>query len=267
MDMNLAGKTAIVTGGGSNIGRGIVLGLAREGANVVITYRDEKQARKTAGDAESLGGHAFIVKMDVRDRDSVSSMVQQAIGFTGRIDVLVNNVGAGTDGPLLVEKSFDEIDREIETNFRSVIYCSRAVSPYMMEQRYGKIINIGSPSALSGRGGDAIYSSSKAAVIGLTKSLARELGHYNINVNCVCPGWVIPEKREDVGQGSFWYERYREMYTPEDLEKQEKQVRRFPIGRRGNPKDIASMVLFLASDRASYVTGQTICVDGGAVIM
>jgi len=264
VDLGLAGKTAIVTGGSSNIGRGIVLALAKEGANVVITYRDEKQARKTADDANAMGGHALPVRTEVVERESVENMVKKTLEAFGRIDILVNNVGGGNEGPFLVDKPYEEIEKEIKVNYWSVIYTCKSVSRHMMEQSYGRIINIGSDVARSGSARNPVYAASKAAVIGLTKSLARQLGRYNVTVNCILPGWTLPEKPEDVGQGSFWYgEKARQVFSPEFLEK---QVKGLPIRRTGTPRDIACMTVFFASDCASYITGQTIAVDGGAVM-
>lgn len=264
MNLGLAGKTAIVTGGSSNIGRGVVLALAEEGVNVVITYRDEKQATKTAAEANAQGGgRALPIRTEVVDRESVESMVKQTLDSFGRIDILVNNVGSSTDGPHVVDKPYAQIEYEIEVNYWSVIHCCKAVAASMIGQKSGRIVNLGSGVALVGRAGDTIYAASKAAVIGLTKSLARELGKYDITVNCVIPGWTLPEKPGDVGAGSFWYGKNAGHYSPEYLEK---QVKGQPIRRPGTPRDIASMVVFLASDCASWVTGQTICVNGGAVI-
>ena len=264
MELGLKGKTAIVTGGSSNIGRAIVLALVKEGANVVITYRDEIQAQKTAKEANALGGgRALPMKTQVVDRGSVENMVRETLEAFGRIDILVNNVGSSTDGPHIVEKPYDQIEHEVEVNYWSVIHCSKAVAGHMIERKWGRIVNLGSGVALVGRAGDTIYAASKAAVIGFTKSLSRELGRYNITVNCVVPGWTMPENPGDVGAGSFWHGKSKEVYSPEYIEK---QVKALPIRRVGIPRDVANMVVFLASDCASYVTGQTICVNGGAVI-
>ncbi|MCX5999337.1 MAG: 3-oxoacyl-ACP reductase FabG [Chloroflexi bacterium] len=264
MDLGLAGKTAIVTGGSSNIGRGIVLALAKEKANVIITYRDEKQARKTADDANALGGHALPIRTEVVERESVENMVKKALEAFGHIDILVNNVGGGNDGPFLVDKPYDEIEKEIRVNLWSVIHTCKSVSRHMIDRKYGRIINIGTDVARSGTARNPIYAASKAGVIGLTKSLARQMGQHNVTVNCVLPGWTLPEKPEDVGQGSFWYgDKARQIFSPEFLEK---QVKGLPVRRTGTPRDIANMVVFFASDCASYITGQTIAVDGGAVM-
>ena len=264
MDLGLKGKTAVVTGGSSNIGRGIVLALAKEGANVVITYRDEKQARKTAEDAIALGGHALPIKTEVIERESVENMVKKTVEDFGRLDILVNNVGGGNDGPALHEKSYEEIDKEIRVNFWAVVCTCKSVSPIMIGQKYGRIINIGTDVSRSGSARNPIYAASKAAVGGLTRSLAKGLGKYNVTVNSVLPGWTLPEKPEDVGAGSFWYGgKAAQLFSPEFMEK---QVKALPIRRTGTPRDIANMVAFFASDCADYITGQTIAVDGGATM-
>jgi len=264
MDLGLKGKTAVVTGGSSNIGRGIVLALAQERANVVITYRDEKQARRTAEDAVALGGKALPIRTEVVERESVENMVKKTVEAFGRLDILVNNVGGGNDGPALYEKTYEEIDEEIRKNFWAVVCTCKSVSKLMMDQKWGRIINIGSDVARSGSARSPIYAASKAAVGGLTRSLARQLGRYNVTVNCVLPGWTLPEKPEDVGAGSFWYGgKAAQLFSPEFMEK---QVKALPVRRTGTPRDIANMVAFFASDCASYITGQTIGVDGGATM-
>lgn len=263
MDLGLAGKTVIVTGGGSNIGRGIVLAFAGEGANIVNADLDEKQAQKTVDDAKALGGHAVPVKTDVTDWDSVQAMVKKTLDTFGGIDVLVNNVGWSNQVPF-VGKPDDEIEKEISLNYWSVINCTRAVADHMVERKYGKIVNISSDAGRAGVPKGVTYSGTKGAVIALSKALARELGRYGININTVCPGWIVPEKEEDAGEGSFWHKRVLDSYSPEYLQK---QVAGCAIRRLGSPRDIANMVVFLASDCASYITGQTISVDGGLVMM
>ena len=263
MDLGLTGKTVIVTGGASNIGRAIVLTFAREAANIVIADLDEKQAQRTAGDASALGGHAVVITADVGDGESVENMVRQTLDTFGGVDVLVNNVGWANQGPLLVDKPDQEIKKEIRLNCWSVLNCSRVVARHMMERKYGKIVNISSDAGRAGVPGAVVYSGTKAAVIGFTRALARELGRYGVNVNCVCPGVIVPETAEDVGEGSFWSERVRHTWSQDDLRK---MTAGNAIRRPGNPQDIANMVVFLASDCASYVTGQTFSVDGGMVM-
>ncbi|MBL7119420.1 MAG: SDR family oxidoreductase [Dehalococcoidia bacterium] len=260
MDLGLEGKTVIVTGGASNVGRGIVLAFAREKANVVIADLDEKQAQRTAADAEAEGGRATSVSADVCDSTAVEAMVNASLDAFGGIDVLVNNVTWAVQGPLLVDKQDDEIEREIRTAYLSAVLCTRAVARHLIDQGHGRIINLGSNSGRSGQARAAIYSANKAAIIGLTRALAKELGRYNITVNCVCPGVVLPEKPEDTGEGSFWYSRSEKVYT---LDYVEKLMKGNPIRRVGRAEEVADMVTFLASDCASYITGQTIAVDGG----
>jgi NAD(P)-dependent dehydrogenase (short-subunit alcohol dehydrogenase family) len=264
MDLGLAGKTAIVTGGASNIGRAIVLTFVGEGANVVIADLDETQARRTAADASILGGQAMFIKTDVTDRGSVEAMVKQSLDRFGQVDILVNNVGWSVPDVLLVDKPDDQIEKEIKINYWGVIFGSRAVAPHMISRKYGKIINIASDAGRMGVKGHVVFSGAKGAVISFSRALVRELGSYNINVNTLCPGFIVPEKAEDAGQGSFWSNRVREFWTPEYLQK---QVTGCPIRRLGQPQDIANMVVFLASDRCSYMTGQAISVDGGAAMI
>lgn len=262
IDLGLKGKTVIVTGGGSNIGRGIVLAFAREGANIVNAEIDEKQGQKTVDDANAFSGQAILVKTDVTDWDSVQAMVKQTLERFGKIDVLVNNVGMARQRPF-VEKSREECEKEISLNYWSVINCTRAVVDYMIERRYGKIINISSGAGRVGVANTSIYSATKGAVISFSKALARELGRYGININAVCPGWVVPESSQDVGEGSFWRQGL-DSYTPEVLRRIAKAS---PLGRLGSAQDIANTVVFLASDCTSYITGQTISVDGGVTMV
>jgi NAD(P)-dependent dehydrogenase (short-subunit alcohol dehydrogenase family) len=262
MDLGLAGKTVIVTGGGSNIGRGIVLAFAKEGSNIVNAELDERQGQKVVNEANSLGGQAILAKTDVTDWDSVQAMVKKTLKRFGKIDVLVNNVGGATGASLFVEKPREECEKEISLNFWSVVNCIKAVAGHMIERRYGKIVNIGSVSGQSGLAGSnvSLYGGAKGAVMSLSKALAWELGGYGINVNVVCPGMTLPETLENVGEKSVWKKWAWNVYTPELREAAAKSV---PLQRLGSAQDIANMVVFLASDCASYVTGQTISVSGG----
>lgn len=257
----LEGKIAIVTGGGSNIGRGIVLGFAEQGTNVVIAELDDVQGAKVAREANALGrGRVESVKTDVTDWNSVQQMVKHTLDRFGQIDILVNVVGWVRDD-LFVRKPREEWEKEIARNFWSDINCIRAVLDHMIERKYGKIISISSDAARVGQVREAVYSGCKGAVISMTKSLARELGRYGINVNVVCPGVVVPASRDVTTSESMWTDEMMKVFgTPEALEK---IARGIPLGRLGTPEDIANAVLFLASDRASFVTGQTISVDGG----
>jgi len=186
MDLNLAGKTVIVTGGGSNIGRAIALGFAKEGANVVIAEIDEMQGNKVAEEASVGGGSAITIKTDVTDMESVMVMVKRTLEEFGKLDVLVNNVGWVMYNTFR-RKSLVECDRELGLNVWSTLNCTKAVTDHMIERKYGKIINISSTAGLFGLPRVAVYSLCKGGIISFTKSLARELGRYGINVNAVCP--------------------------------------------------------------------------------
>lgn len=263
MDLNLAGKTVIVTGGGSNIGRGIVLAFAKEKSNVVIADIDEAQGQRVAREANALGGKAIAVKTDVSDVDSVTIMVKKTLGEFGEIDILVNNVGWTIDR-LFIDKPRAEWEKEVNINFWGVINCTRAVLDHMIERKYGKIISIGSDAGRMGEYREAIYAGCKGGIIALSKSLARELGRYGINVNVVCPGATIPENPEDTGELSMWKGEMAQIFTPEV---QEKAARAYPLRRLGKPEDVANAIVFLASDAASFITGQTISVSGGYTMM
>ena len=258
--LGLEGKTAIVTGGGSNIGRGIVLGFAEQGANVVVAELDEPQGGKVAKEANALGkGKVECIKTDVTDWDSVQAMVKQTLDKFGQIDILVNVVGWVMDR-LFIEKPREEWEKEIKRNFWSDINCIRAVVDHMIERKYGKIISISSDAGRMGEFREAVYSGCKGGVIAMSKSLARELGRYNINVNVICPALTVPESMDVVSSESMWTKELYNIFTPEA---QEKAAKAYPLRRLGKPSDIANAVLFLASDRASYITGQTLSVDGG----
>ena len=265
MDLGLAGKTVIVTGGGSNIGRGVVLGFAREGSKVVNAERDQEQGQKVVEEANGLGGEAILIKTDVTDWDSVQAMVKQTLERFGQIDVLVNNAGGTPSMQPFIEKPREEWDREIKLNYWGVINCTRAVLDHMIERQSGKIVNIASGSGQSGSAAIrcAVYGGTKGGVIALSRALAWELASYGINVNVVSPGWIVPDSSDHVGQGSFWKQWGFDFFTPEQLKR---AMRGWPIPRLGRPEDIADSALFLASDRASFLTGQTISVSGGAIM-
>ncbi|MGA2670212.1 MAG: 3-oxoacyl-ACP reductase family protein [Dehalococcoidia bacterium] len=257
----LEGKTAIVTGGGSNIGRGIVLAFAEQGMNVTIAELDESQGARVVKEANALGkGRVGNIRTDVTDWDSVQAMVKQTLDKFGQVDILVNVVGWVKDD-LFVRKPRQDWEKEIARNFWSDINCTRAVLDHMIERKYGKIINISSDAARVGQLREVVYSGCKGAVISMTKSLARELSRYGINVNVICPGVVVPASRDVTTSESMWTDEMMKIFgTPEALEKIAKGI---PLGRLGTPDDIANAVLFLASDRANFITGQTISVDGG----
>ena len=259
--LGLEGKTAIVTGGGSNIGRGIVIAFAKQGTNVAIAEMDEAQGAKVAKEANAIGkSKVENIRTDVTDWESVQAMVKKTLDQFGQVDILVNVVGWVKDD-LFIRKSREDWEKEIDRNFWSDINCTRAVLDHMIERKYGKIISIGSDAARVGQLREAVYSGCKGALISMTKSLARELGRYGINVNVVCPGVVIPDSRDVTASGSMWTDEMMKIFgTPVALDKIAKGI---PLGRLGTPDDIANAVLFLSSDRANFITGQTISVDGG----
>ena len=266
MDMGLAGRTVIVTGGGSNIGRATLLTFAKEGANVVNAEIDDRQGQKVIDEASGLGiGRTLLVKTDVTDWDSVQKMVNRTLQEFGQIDVLVNNVGwTSRDGPF-VTKAREDWEKETRLDLWSTINCTRGVADHMIERKCGAIVNISSGAGRVGQRGQAVYSGVKGAVIALTKALARELSRHGIRVNVICPGSVDPENMEMIVEMSTWTERGMDVYgTPE---MQARMAKITPMGRVGRPQDIANMVVVLASDLASFMTGQTVSVDGGATML
>jgi len=263
MDLNLAGKTVIVTGGGSNIGRGIVLAFAKEGSNLAIAEIDEAQGQKVAEEVNALGSKAIAIRTDITDVDSVATMVKRTLEEFGKIDVLVNNVGWNMDR-LFVEKPRAEWEKEVSINFWGDINCTRAVLDHMIERKCGKIISIASEAGRMGEYREAVYAGCKGGVIALSKSLARELGRYGINVNVICPTLTVPENKEHVSKESMWGEGLMEVFNPEA---QEKAAKLYALRRLGKPGDVANAAVFLASDAASYITGQTLSVSGGYTMM
>jgi 2-hydroxycyclohexanecarboxyl-CoA dehydrogenase len=259
--LGLEGKTAIVTGGGSNIGRAIVMAFAGQGANVAIAELDEAQGTRVVGEGNALRrGKVENVKTDVTDWASVQAMVKRTLDRFGRVDILVNVVGWVKDD-LFVKKPREDWEKEIARNFWSDINCTRAVLDHMMERKYGRIISIGSDAARVGQLREAVYSGCKGALISMTKSLARELGRYGITVNVVCPGVVVPASKDVTTSESMWTDEMLKIFGT--AEAQEKIAKGIPLGRVGTADDIANIVVFLASDRAGFITGQTISVDGG----
>ena len=263
MELGLAGKTAIVTGGASNIGKAITEGLYAEGANVVIADVDAGQAQRVADELQaSGGGKALFVQTDVGDRDQVQNMAERTLETFGQIDILVNNAG-WTNNALFINKTNEDFEKEIAINLWGPIHCIRAVAPSMMERSYGKIVSIGSDAGRVGEYNEAVYGACKGGVITLSKALAREFGKYGLNVNVVCPGLTLPESPADAGANSLWHEGSHQSQVFQNEETLKKVVRHYPLRRVGVPADIVPMVLLLASDHTSYVTGQTISVSGG----
>lgn len=245
----LDSKVAIVTGGSRGIGKEIVLTLAQAGANVVINYVGNKElAENVAEEVKRMGRDALVIRADVSDSNDVDNLVSETLNKFGRIDILINNAGITRDN-LIIRMKEEDWDRVIDTNLKSVFLTSKAISKIMMKQREGKIVNISSVIGTLGNAGQANYVAAKAGVIGLTKTLAKELASRGINVNAVAPGFIQTDMTANMR---------------EDIK--EKLLEQIPLARLGNPKDIANMVKFLVSEEASYMTGQIIHVDGGMVM-
>lgn len=242
----LDGKTAIVTGASRGIGRAIALQLASEGANVVVNFSgSEQKASQVVEEIQNLGSQAIAVQANISDSDSVQQLMNATQEQFGSIDILVNNAGITRDN-LLMRMKEDEWDDVINTNLKGVFLCTKAVTRQMMKQRAGRIINISSIVGVMGNAGQANYVAAKAGVIGLTKTTARELASRNILVNAIAPGFITTEMTETL---------------PEDVKSA--MLTQIPLAKLGKPEDIAKAVVFLASDDASYMTGQTLHIDGG----
>lgn len=264
MDLGLKGKSVIVTGGGSNIGRAIVLAFAREGARIAIAEIDEVQAHKVAQEVARMGtgATALVVKTDVTDYAQVERMVERVLQEHGAIDVLVNNVGWTIDR-LFLEKPREEWEKEVKINLWGVINCCRAVLPHMVQRQKGAIVSISSDAGRMGEYREAVYGACKAGVIALMKALAREVGRYNIRLNAVCPGLTVPRSDEEIGETSMWKQQ-RAIFTDEVMERAK---RNYVLRRLGTAQEVANAVVFLASDAASFITGQTLSVSGGYTMM
>lgn len=263
MDLGLKGKTAIVTGGASNIGRAISMTLAREGCDVVIADIDEEGARKVAEKAKSEGceGKIVPVKTDVTSLESFENCFKKTLEMFGKLDILVNNVGWDRL-QLFIETTPDFWDRVINLNYKSDLITLKTVLPHMIERKYGRIVSISSDAGRVGEYREAVYSGCKAGVIALSKAVAKEVGRYNITVNVVCPSVVIPEE-EETGKHSMWASPDLQKYR----EAKDKIAQSYPLRRLGTPQDIANAVAFLVSDAASFITGQTLSVNGGYSMM
>lgn len=250
--MSLEGKIAIVTGagrGGRGIGRGIALALASAGADIAITARTNiADAEAVAEAVRETGRTALALQCDVSDAASVENLFATVKEQLGRVDILVNNAGITRD-TLLLRMSEDDWDGVLDANLKGTFLCTRAAAKLMLKQRYGRIINITSVNGQVGSPGQANYSASKAGMIGFTKSVARELASRNITVNAVAPGFIDTQMTDFVSGDS-----------------REKLLEKIPLGRFGSPEDIGAAVAFLASDAASYITGQTLTVDGGLTV-
>lgn len=242
----LKNKIALITGAGRGIGRAIAIALAKEGAEVVINYNgSEERAKEVKQTIEENGGKASIYKCNVSDFAACEAMTKDIVKEYGHLDILVNNAGITKDG-LIMKMKEEDFDSVLNVNLKGTFNTIRHSARQMLKQRSGKIINISSVSGILGNVGQANYAASKAGVIGLTKTMARELGSRGITVNAIAPGFVDTEMTEVLSE-----------------EIRENACKQIILGRFGKPEDIANTAVFLASDKADYITGQVISVDGG----
>ncbi len=247
--MTLAGKVALVTGASRGIGRAIALTLAQNGADIAINFAGNTAAAQEVADAiTAMGRKALLVQGSVADTDGVQAIVKKVVAELGRLDILVNNAGITRDGLLMRMKESDW-DAVLETNLKGVYNCSKAVMRTMMKQKGGRIVNMASVVGETGNAGQCNYSAAKAGVIGFTKSLAKEVASRGITANAIAPGFIATDMTKVLGE-----------------ETQNEMLKTIPLGRPGNPQDVANAVLFFASEEAAYITGQVLNVDGGMVM-
>lgn len=244
--MNLTGKVGLVTGSGRGIGKAIAQKLAEAGASVVINDISD-MAEETAREITTAGKPSLFIKANVSSSTEVNAMIEKIIAVYGKLDILVNNAGIARD-QITLRMSDEEWDSVMNVNLKSVFVCTRAALKYMMKQRYGRIVNISSIVGIIGNPGQVNYSAAKAGIIGITRTIAKEMGSRHITVNAVCPGFIETEMTLKISEK-----------TKEDYNQ------RIPLGFFGTPRDVAEAVAFLASDEARYITGQYLCVDGGMI--
>lgn len=246
----LKDKIAIVTGATRGIGREIALAFAREGAKLVITGRNMQLLEGVAAEIKTVSGQEpLVLQVDVKDSVKVGELLDKTLDKYSRVDILVNNAGVTKDG-LFVRMSEADWDEVLDTNLKGTFLCMRAASKVMMKQRQGKIINIASVIGLTGNAGQANYAASKAGIIALTKSVAKELGSRNVLVNAIAPGFIETEMTQGLNE-----------------ETKAAILKSIPVGAFGKPADVARTAVYLASDESNFVTGQVITVDGGMVMI
>ena len=247
--MTLEGKNALVTGGSRGIGHAIALELARQGANVAVTANSSLAgAEKVADEIRALGRNAVAAQCNIADAGQVEKLISQVLTSLGSLDIVVNNAGVTKDA-LVLRMSEDDWDLVLDTNLKGTFLVTRAALKPMIKQRHGKIVNITSVIGLIANPGQANYSASKAGIIGFTRTIAKEVASRNIQANCVAPGFIETAMTDALSQ-----------------EQRDNIIKGIPANRLGSPQDIANVVAFLCSPSASYITGQTITVDGGMIL-
>ena len=242
----LKGKCAVITGASRGIGKCIATKFAKEGANVVINYRNnEEEALKVKKELEDLGSQVLVVKADVSELEQAEKLIKEAKKEFGKVDILVNNAGITKDN-LIIRMKEEDFDSVIKTNLKGAFNCLKEVTPIMLKQKYGKIVNMSSVVGVVGNPGQVNYCASKAGLIGMTKSLAKEIGSRNITVNAIAPGFIDTDMTKILSD-----------------DQKKKILSQIPLNKFGNVEDIANVALFLASENSNYITGQVIHVDGG----
>lgn len=254
MELKLKGKTAVITGGARGIGRAIGLRLARDGVAIGILDMQEDIAQKTAAEMKALGVDAVALYCDVTDYAQVKKAVEGIHGSLGSIDILINNAGMDKASPF-VETEEGLWDRIINVNYRTFLNASHVCIPYMIEQKWGNIVSLGSDAGRIGNPGEVLYCGTKAAIMASSKALAKELARYNIRVNCVSPGPIQTDLWAGLHQGD------------QAKKVEEAVVRAIPLRRLGTPEDVADVVGFLVNDDSRYLTGQVVSVDGGLTMI
>ncbi|MDY6930908.1 MAG: 3-oxoacyl-ACP reductase family protein [Halobacteriota archaeon] len=243
----LDGKVAIVTGGGRGLGKAIAIALGEAGADITVSARTKKQIEGVKAEIEGLGRNALSIQTDVRVAEQVEDMVERTVSELGRVDILVNNAGIGGYG-WLTELSEDSWHNVLDTNLTSTFLCTRAVGKHLTKQNSGKIINISSAAGIVGAPRQAHYHSSKAGVILFTKALALEWNRFNINVNAIAPGYFLTNLTKPMTMNKKYHQ---------------EMLKKIPLRRLGDPEEIGPLAVYLASDASSYMTGETIVIDGG----